>query len=242
MKRIGIIEIIISIIGAFFMYLLSWLLFDKEFAFYMSVFMFLGFLLVCYVQKGEFEKKLSVNENTKSKIEIGKIDRIKKYGKCSTYVEDETNKFFSLSGDTYNSYEIYEDSNVLCIITKKEVYELKFCDIISADITQYNITPTSKMETDTSNMIGRAIVGGAVAGTAGAMVGAVTARKTNTINYNDPMVKEEMTKGRLDITINNFNNPIIQIEYSGTMSMKYIYSLKSVIIDIIISKNKQSDR
>lgn len=89
---------------------------------------------------------------------------------------------------------IYPDAKVIFVGTSESEYEeIKFEDIKSINIlcflnkTHSEIagkTAVTEISTDTGNAIKRGVVGGLVAGSAGAIVGAATAKRKVTTKYN----------------------------------------------------------
>lgn len=146
----------------------------------------------------------------------------------------------------YNFYEIYEKSETLFLSIKGTSHEVNFSEILGADIIKKTKTSTKTelKEVDTGgvstgSMVGRAVVGGLIAGSAGAIIGGVTARngkRTELVSTNN---KEDVFV--LSIRLNNLSSPILQTNEVREESLDYLYSLKSVI-DIIVNKNKQSEQ
>lgn len=164
-----------------------------------------------------------------------KLYRQKKYGEMS----------YSRKLGFYNFYEIYEKSETLFISIKGTSYEVKFGEILGADIIKKTKTSTKTefKEVDTvgvstGNMLGRAVVGGLIAGPAGAIIGGVTARNRKKTELVSTDNKEDVFM--LSIRLNSLSNPILQTNEVKGESLDYLYSLKSVI-DIIVNKNKPSD-
>lgn len=94
--------------------------------------------------------------------------------------------------------------------------DLPFCDVLGCSlddtprIRRGNITYESKTKTNNGNMLGRAVVGGVLAGGAGAVIGGSTANKnTQTIaTQGDDFTIHDYT---VIININSLKNPIVRI-------------------------------
>lgn len=94
--------------------------------------------------------------------------------------------------------------------------DLDFCSILSCSlndnsrIQKGSVTYESKTKTDNGNMLGRAVVGGVLAGGIGAVIGGSTASKnTQTITtHEDDIIIHDYT---VVINLNNLKNPIIRI-------------------------------
>jgi len=96
--------------------------------------------------------------------------------------------------------------NVLRKDGKPDPYlqEVFIKDILKCELIKDGVTTLNKSTTDT---LGRAIVGGALAGGLGAMVGSNSGKSTST---------STVTSAVLKIHVNDFNNPIIMIPvFSG---------------------------
>lgn len=98
------------------------------------------------------------------------------------------------SFETYDGYKevvnqcrIYQKAKKFVIVTSTKLYIIPFSKIIGYDIIDSNkgSTPlfsatTTTTTTDTGNMVKRAVIGGALAGGVGAVIGGLTATKTTT--------------------------------------------------------------
>lgn len=102
----------------------------------------------------------------------------------------------------------------------------QFKDILSCTINNIN-NSTYKTTTDISSTIGRALVGGIIAGETGAIIGAVTAPQV-TQNCIDNI---QDSKYNIIITINSLSNPNLVIEVSDKYLADEIYSIMQVIIN-----------
>lgn len=135
------------------------------------------------------------NEN-----EVAALDT--KYGTCTKSIK----WWFD---DSTNLIRLYEDSKT--IVIKGEVYS--FSDIIGVDyVDKPHAGTAATTNTDNMNMVGRAIVGGLVAGGLGAVVGAATAKQHTTYNTN------EAHDYVILINTKNLSKPLIELRISNNIS------------------------
>ena len=97
---------------------------------------------------------------------------------------------------------------------------------------QTTITSKGTSAADNGSMIGRAVVGGLVAGSAGAIIGGSTAKKntssTSVVNHGKDITKHNYT---VWISVKDIANPLIQIPIGGDeVKANEIVSLMSAII------------
>lgn len=116
------------------------------------------------------------------------------------------------------SKEIWVYDTLKKVIIQKKVYD--FSDILSCSCKDYErvekgdtkITSTSTTKTDNGNMIGRAIIGGVIAGEAGAIIGGATAKKqteTNSVvEQEDDITHHEYV---VSISVKDTVNPLIKL-------------------------------
>ena len=95
-------------------------------------------------------------------------------------------------------------------------------------------TITSESKTDTGSMLGRAVVGGMLGGTAGAIIGGATAKKKTTTSISTPLF-EEPHDYRIVITVDNIarSTETLKIGNNEEMANKVAATL-----DIIISRSR----
>jgi len=142
-----------------------------------------------------------------------------KYGKCSKVIP------FSirLSG-MYKPIRIFTETKT--ILLQDRPY--KFEDILGAELHDDSRVVTSegeyKTESNTLGTIGRAIVGGMVAGEAGAIVGALSGTKNDTVS---PATYETIHLYTLYINVRDIDNPIVTYKMGGN------YKLALEILSVI---------
>lgn len=135
-------------------------------------------------------------------------------------------------------YDINEEINVY--ESQKKIFirgiEFGFKDIISCTFTDNpttikgKISSVSESKTDNGNAFGRAIVGGAIAGSTGAIIGGATAKRQTQTEY-----RQESDKTCHDYTViinvNSITNPVIRINTgeNGRLTNE-IVGLMNVII------------
>ena len=128
--------------------------------------------------------------------------------------------------ERHNDIFVFQESKV--VIINKAKYN--FSDLISCSIldeNQGNIPVSQVTRTKTGSMIGRAAVGVLTFGVAGAVVGAVTAKKesTNTITSTQPGLYV------VKIGLKSVKNPVLTLEFgSDKNKAEEVYALMQAII------------
>ena len=146
-----------------------------------------------------------------------------------------------------HNYYTIEGSEIYDIIVSEEKELIKignrtmnFSDIIdfkvSDDATEIYTPSQYKTETSTGSLIGRAIVGGILAGEIGAIIGATTASKEviPVASYS----KNRIHNFKIYITLNNINDPCYYIHLGSNSTL--VNKLSSVLT-FIVYKNKQEN-
>ena len=161
------------------------------------VFVFLMLLIAADKKHDEDEEKSNVEYNNQLS------DRISKYVETP----------LSVKLSKYNYYEIYNVNKTLYLFYNNNEYTIKFSDIIHAELfdTGSESITNGYTKSNIESTIGRSIVGGVLAGGAGAVIGGVTGSKKdnstiNTTNYH-----------LLSISINDMVNPEISIDERNLM-------------------------
>lgn len=112
---------------------------------------------------------------------------VSKHGSDLGQADKVIESFESYDGykEVVNQCRIYQKARRFVIVTSTKLYVIPFSKIIGYDILDPNKgrTPlfsatTTTTTTDTGNLVKRAIIGGALAGGVGAVVGGLTATKT----------------------------------------------------------------
>ena len=141
-------------------------------------------------------------------------------------------------GDSYKEIS-FLDGNIilsekLSIIVIGNI-EYRFKDILEASIYDQSIMVQSTItSTDMKSAIGRAIIGGAIAGVPGSIIGSNTAKKTSVTDKSASGVNHDYS---IYVTINNLSTPTIKIHIGhNEMKLNEIYS----ILKIIIKRNQEA--
>lgn len=193
-----------------------------------------------------------VSDNSKSaaenKAEQEKRERLQQYKlaekeRLTKAYEIQKNAFINQHGVPDSTiylkdYDINEEINVY--ENQKKVFirnkEFGFRDILSCTFTDNpttikgKISSVSESKTDNGNALGRAIVGGALAGSTGAIIGGTTAKRQTQTEY-----RQENDKTYHDYTViinvNSISNPVIRINTgeNGRLTNE-IVGLMNVII------------
>lgn len=111
--------------------------------------------------------------------------------------------------------------------------KINFEDILDFEIQDNTITKysasTSSARTDTGSMLGRAVVGGAIFGNTGAIIGGTTGNKTIKHSAYQSMVEHDY---KVVITINDINNPsVVVVVKNDEDSLNRISSTLKVILN-----------
>jgi phosphotransferase system glucose/maltose/N-acetylglucosamine-specific IIC component len=140
-----------------------------------------------------------------------------------------TNQF-----DLLSEIHIYESSKTVFILGKK----YKFKDIISCTfsdnktIKHGEMTAVSTTKSSNGNAIGRAVVGGVIAGGAGAVIGGTTGKKNTETIYKqkDDIVKHDYT---VIINVNSISNPIVRINLgdNGKLVNEIVATMNVIIMN-----------
>ena len=134
--------------------------------------------------------------------------------------------------DINSEINVYENQKKVFIMGK----EYSFSDILSCTFTDNPTTIKGKMTAisnskgDNGNTIGRAIVGGAIAGPAGAIIGGTTAKRQTQTEYkqDNDVTYHDYT---VIINVNSITNPIIRIHTADDGKLTNdIVGLMNVII------------
>jgi len=180
--------------------------------------MWLAFVIICGVlaiigfyfdnqQKSEVAKanqeyfEKCRREEIENKNKAAALDA--KYGTCTKSIK----WWFD---ESTNLIRVYEDSKI--VVIKEDAYS--FDDIIGVDYMDklQNVRTSATIRTDNSSMIGRAAVGGLVAGGLGAAVGAATAKQHT--SYDNPGVHDYVVL----INTKKLSNPLIELKISNNIS------------------------
>jgi len=165
-------------------------------------------------------------EHEKKIAEIRDEKQSKRDARINEYGEKPIMSSNSINDTCY--YEIYQQAQKIFIHHVTPEYLLCFSDIREVSLHEgdsvINSTTSGKINTDTGSMIGRAIVGGALLGTAGEIIGASTASKSTSSQTRTKVTK----RYKLVISTNSFENPTIILTDSFS-SFDYLSKLYSVL-------------
>ena len=130
--------------------------------------------------------------------------------------------------DLNSEIHVYENSKKVFIMGKEYTFkDVLACSVSSQErIEKGNII--SVTGSDNGSVAGRAIVGGIIAGPAGAIIGGSTADKRTEISQDDDKVVRDYT---VNITMNSISDPIINIHTGEDVKLtNEVVSLMNVII------------
>ena len=130
--------------------------------------------------------------------------------------------------DLNSEIHVYENSKKVFIMGK----EYSFKDVLACSVSnQERIVKgniISVTESNNGSVAGRAIIGGIIAGPAGAIIGGSTADKRTEISQDDDKVVRDYT---VNITMNSIYDPIINIHTGENVKLtNEVVSLMNVII------------
>lgn len=157
-------------------------------------------------------------------------DLEEQYGKATTKVCLSIFSCDKLNIEKY--FIVFGDTSVVFL----KNMALQFKDILSYSLSDNKkIVQTAQTITTskTGSVVGRGIVGGLVAGPAGAIIGGSTASKDSTTTFNSPITTHDYT---IYITVNNLNNPMIELPIGN---YENIARQISSLLEVIINNNNQ---
>ena len=138
-----------------------------------------------------------------------------------------------------NSIIVFPESKI--IYANAQI--INYSDIISSEIKEESYTfktGNTKIVTKNSNgsTMGRAIVGGMIAGPAGAIIGGTTSKKTSEVI--DTTRQHTIKHYYVLINLTDIKNPLLKID-CGQNDPKYSELLHSTIQSILASKQEKQD-
>ena len=172
-------------------------------------------------------KNSQVNGFLKERSEI--IEKVKAANEHEKIERMQLHKY----GEGYISlgYEIFVNENSNKIFIGKNSYN--FSDILDFSVKDNSITihstSTSTAKTNNKNMLGRAVIGGVLLGTAGAVIGGTTASKNIEHSESKSRVSHDYS---VIITVNNIASPVETIRLWGDeTALNRIVSTLTVILN-----------
>ena len=178
------------------------------------------------------------NKQKEKEKEKQERERLQREAKQAEYIAQKK-QFLSANGmpdktiiieefDLNSEILVYEQSKKVFILGK----EFPFKDVLACSVSSQeriikgNII--SVTESNNGSVAGRAIIGGIIAGPAGAIIGGSTADKRTEISQDDDKVVRDYT---INITMNSITNPIINIHTGENDKLtNEVVSLMNVII------------
>ena len=174
----------------------------------------------------------------KKKKERDNTKRLEREAKQAEYIAQKK-KFLAVNGtpdktivvrelDLNSEIHVYENSKKVFIMGK----EYSFKDVLACSVSnQERIVKgniISVTESNNGSVAGRAIIGGIIAGPAGAIIGGSTADKRTEISQDDDKVVRDYT---VNITMNSISDPIINIHTGENVKLtNEVVCLMNVII------------
>lgn len=215
------------------------------------IIIFVGILVVAYIyglltadkrkkaeeerEKIEFERRERLKkeqEEKKQKYNVEKDGILSKYGQPDKVIIIQEH-------DIKQEIMIFEKINRLWLLGE----DIPFGDILSCTYNDnYSVEKRgkielqSKTETNNGSMIGRAIVGGVLAGESGAFIGGTTASKNTQTTGIQEGYDKIIHNYTVIININNFSKPIVRIPLGK--DGKKVNDIVG-LMNIIISRNKK---
>lgn len=135
-----------------------------------------------------------------------------------------------------NQCRIYLNAKKVIIVTPTELHVIPFSSIVGYDIIDINkgSTPlcsatTTITRTNNGDMIKRAVIGGAIAGGVGAILGGLTAKKMTTQSIDN--IYDSIPNIELIIKTNDIISPIIKIPFEDNFKTieEFTESLNAII-------------
>ena len=183
------------------------------------------------------EKKKKDEEYRLALAEQKEEERAKKYNKLTTLMSS-PNKIIEYDYDHY----VMVNENTSQIMLNEHIYNFK--DIINYTMSDNSTVIqkhsggeiTSTSSTDTGSMLGRAVVGGVLAGGVGAAIGGSTAKRESTSSVAPTTTTSSTIHDYLvAVTVNSLSNPIerLRLGEDGHNTNEVC-----ALLSVIISRNK----
>lgn len=137
-----------------------------------------------------------------------------------------------------NDYFVMINENTSQIMLNEHIY--KFQDIInynltdSATVIQHHETGSATTKTNTKSMVGRAVVGDVLFGGAGAVAGAMTAKKNTEIKLGDTTSTTKHDYSII-VNVNSISNPVerLHLGQDGKTANEILG-----VLSVIVTRNK----
>ena len=143
-----------------------------------------------------------------------------KYGGCT--------KSVIVNGNSHYNLRVYEESRILIAYAMKDGWlqyvECPFCDMISCELNGETFAPTTKIESNNTKIVGRAVAGAAIAGPVGAIIGGITTPNKTVSSFGG-------AKNDVCIYMNNINNPLVRIPFGAweQEAMETFATIKAIL-------------
>lgn len=183
------------------------------------------------------EKRKKDEEYRLALAEQKEAERVKKYNKLTTLMSS-PGKIIAYDYDHY----VMVNENTSQIMLNEHIYNFK--DIINYTLSD-NTTViqkhsggeiTSTSSTDTGSMLGRAVVGGVLAGGVGAAIGGSTAKRETTSSVAPSTTTSSTIHDYLiAVTVNSLSNPIERLRLGED---EHKTNEICALLSVIISRNK----
>lgn len=191
--------------------------------------------------RNEEQEKARRRQEWRDKIKAEKEARIKAYesGLAALRAElGDADKTIALAEhDLDSEIRVYSARNAITILGKtyefKAILSCTSTDDYSVKRGKAKIDTSGDTSTDTLGAVGRAVVGGLIAGEAGAIIGGATAGSstsmTGTIKYGDDKIQHDYT---VWVTVRDIATPTIEIHTGADARLtNEIVALMNVIIE-----------
>jgi hypothetical protein len=210
----------------------------KKIIFGTFIIAFFLFLIYQYRKASQkYNKEQKEKEVAKQKqIEAKQNDVDIKREKYKKILIEKYGNITRILSNTYYDNDLikYYDDIFVFELPKKIIFgkkEYDFADILSCTMYDENhkdIPPIQVTRTKTGSMLGRAAVGGLTLGVAGAVVGALTAKRESISSIDNP---EHLASYVIKIGIRSIEEPTITLKYGSDKSKaEEVYALMQAII------------
>lgn len=170
----------------------------------------------------KFQKEAEEKDSLENQI---MTDLESKYGKCQKII-----RFYSKYEKWYSPIRCFTDT----IMLQDRIF--KFNDILGFELKDDTNIITSggviKGESNTMNTVGRSVIGSAIAGSTGAILGGISSSRKYSIS---PSVSSTVHNYTLYINVNDLANPLIRYK----LEEDYNLAMEIVGIIKIITQSKQ---